>query len=335
MRGRGAASRVPGSVSRGARRAGVRAFASAASSSTRICAGGVSTGAARRASPRTRTASARWPSAVSASPRPSAASSVNRWPLGSASVWTRSDSRYSGTAAAYWPRPLRMSASWRIEDGGVRVLRAEQIAAHRDGLTRHLLRLGRAAAVLVQEPGEIVEVGRHVGVPLPRDRAVDLEHLPEMGFGSSIVLLVLLDEGQVVEDGGERRVRLAIDLPGLGDAGVQHRPGLVGALQVAQDQAARRRRRDQVRPQVLAIAGPARRKAASAWANCAAASSSRAELVEHAAEVVADAPVLAARVVAARCCRLRASARSRVWRAGSNSPACIWISARLFQSSEW
>jgi hypothetical protein len=40
-----------------------------------------------------------------------------------------------------------------------------------------------------------------------------------MGFGSSIVLLVLLDEGQVVEDGGEHRMRFPVDLPGLGDAG--------------------------------------------------------------------------------------------------------------------
>ena len=95
----------------------------------------------------------------------------------------------------------------------------------------------------VQEPGEVVQVGADVGVPLSGDRAVDREHLPEMGFRPSIVLLVLLDEGQVVEDRGERRVRLAVDQAGLRRAVVEHPAGLVQAPQVAQHQAARRLRR--------------------------------------------------------------------------------------------
>ena len=228
-------------------------------------------------------ASARWPSAVSASPRPSAESEREPVPLGQRRRSGRAAPRDRAAAPPPAGRgPLRMSASWRIEDAVCGCRGAEQLAAHRDGLPRHALRLGRAAAVAVQEPGEIVEVGRHVGVPVSRDRAVDLEHLPEMGFGSSIVLLVLLDEGQVVEDGGERRVRLAIDLAGLGHPGVEHPAGLVGALQVAQHQAARRRRRDQVRPQVLAsrsgaaerglglrrTAGPPRRAGRARRARC-------------------------------------------------------------------
>ena len=94
-----------------------------------------------------------------------------------------------------------------------------------------------------------------------------------MGFGSSIVFLVLLDEGQVVEDGGKRRVRLAVDLAGLDHAGVEHAASLGQPAQLAQHQpradcAAIRLAR---RSRELAFA----RNAASAAANSRAASSRR------------------------------------------------------------
>ena len=261
-RGRGAASRVPGSGPCGARRGRRRALASAASSSVRSLDGGVAAGVSARADCRIRTASARWPSAVSASPRPSAESSVRRWPFGSTSVWTRSASRYSGSAALNWPRPLRMSPSCRYRRQRLRVPRAEQIAAHRHGLAGQRFAFGRSAAV--PRAGTRRDCGdrtprRRAALPRPRGRS---GAPPGNGFPLQHSLLVLLDEGQVVEDGGQHRMRLAIDLAGLGHTGVQHRPGLVRALQVAQDQAARRRCRDQVDRRSL-DPGPARRKAAS------------------------------------------------------------------------
>ena len=92
------------------------------------------------------------------------------------------------------------------------------------------------------------------------------------------------------------RVRFAVDLPGLGHAGVQHPPGLVGALHVAQHQAARRRRRDQVRPQFLGSRARAPERGLR-LGELRGGLVQAAELVERAAEVVVDAAVLAGRVV--------------------------------------